>query len=84
MTRDEIAEDFGEELLFLDEPYFDEAIVGVVHRFSETVVCYDLNKIIELLMTVDEMSEEDAIEHFHYNIVGAWVGEKTPAFLEVL
>jgi len=28
------------------------------------------------------MSYEDAIEFFHYNVLGAWVGKKTPLFLK--
>jgi hypothetical protein len=49
------------------------------------VVAYNTNKIIEILML--DMGEEDslesdryldAIEHFEYNIDGAYVGEFTP------
>jgi hypothetical protein len=28
------------------------------------------------------MTEEDALEHYYYNIAGSWVGEKTPIFCE--
>ena len=27
------------------------------------------------------MSEEDALEHFYYNMIGSYVGESTPVFL---
>ena len=30
------------------------------------------------------MTEEEAIEFFYYNIVGAYMGEHTPCFAEVL
>ena len=39
-------------------------------------LCYDQDKIIEILMR--DMTEEEAIEHFHFNVVGGWVGEYTP------
>jgi hypothetical protein len=30
------------------------------------------------------MSEEDALEHFDFNVSGAYVGEKTPIYVEDL
>ena len=83
-VRDDLAEEHGEDLLFLDEEFFVKAIVGVVHQFNNTVVCYDKNMVIELLCVENEMSEEDALDYFYYNTIGAYVGEKTPAFLELL
>jgi hypothetical protein len=59
---------------------FDEAIVGVVQRMGIQAICYDQEKVIEILMR--DMSYEDAIEYFEFNIAGAWVGEATPFFLE--
>jgi hypothetical protein len=68
------------ELLTADG--FDKAIVGVVHRMDTMAICYDKNKVIEILM--EDMSYEDAIEYFDFNIAGAWVGESTPFFLETM
>lgn len=81
MTRDEIAE-FNEELMLLEPEYFDEAILGVVSRINTQAVCYDKNKIIELLMREDKMTYEEAYEHFDFNILGNWVGYYTPVYLE--
>jgi hypothetical protein len=59
---------------------FDDAIIGTVERCgSETVLCYDYNKCVEILM--EYMSEEEAVEYMDFNVVGAYVGEKTPFFL---
>ena len=58
---------------------FDEAIIGVVERLGTQAICYDTEKVIEILMR--DMSEEEAWEYFQYNIAGAWVGEHTPFFL---
>ena len=78
--RDELAQEWDTELLFLDEDEFDEAIIGVVERMGyEPVVAYDTTKIVEILsrsMTVDE-----AYEYFEFNILGSYVGSKTPAFI---
>ena len=65
-------------LLFLDG--YDDAIIGISRQFNSTSVLYDKDKIIEKLC--DDMSFEDALEYFEYNIVGAYVGEHTPTFLE--
>ena len=60
---------------------FDEAIMGVVQRFGqETVILYDTDKLIDILVHRDEMPYDDAVEFFEYNILGSWVGEETPAF----
>ena len=76
-------EDNDIELLLLDG--FDEAFVGVVTRFGidEPVAVYDRDKIIEILMR-EGSSWEQAEEHFAFNIIGAWVGDKTPFFLSSL
>jgi len=37
---------------------------------------YSKSKCIQILMK--DMSEEDALEYYEYNIVGAYMGEKTP------
>ena len=60
---------------------FDPAIRGIVSRIGqEDVICYDKTKILEILME-GGMDEEDAIEHFEYNIIGSYVGDKTPCFI---
>ena len=79
--REEIAEDYP-DLLVMDPTYLDGAIVGVVTRIGLEAVCYNSNKVIELLMTNETMTEEEAIEHMEYNMKGSWVGETTPVFLE--
>ena len=81
MTRDEIAE-FNEELLMLEPSYFDKAIVGVISNVSCEAVCYDVSKIIKILMKEDKMTEEEAREYYDFNIHGSFVGPHTPVYLE--
>jgi hypothetical protein len=57
----------------------DEAIIGVVQRMGTQAICYDTDKVIEILMR--NMTEDEAWEYFQYNIAGAWVGDHTPFFL---
>lgn len=69
---------------------FDAAIVGVCHRFHDTFVLYDRAKIIEILAAdmvelasdLEEDPETMAWEHFDFNVIGGWVGEFTPGFIE--
>ena len=60
---------------------FDEAILGVVQRMGIQAICYDQDKVIDILME-DGMSYEEAVEYFEFNIAGAWVGESTPFFMQ--
>ena len=61
---------------------FDEAIIGSITSYGrgETVL-YSTQKILEVMMERDGMTEEDAIEFFNYNIIGSYNGNGMPAFL---
>ena len=72
MLQDIIDQYADEQILIADG--FDEAVIGIDER--EMRVVYSVRKCIEILTR--DMSEEDAIEHFNYNVSGAYVGEKTP------
>ena len=77
---DRLAEEYP-DLMRMDG--FDDAILGVVERIGLQTVCYDLNKVIEILMK-QGMDEQDAWDWYQFNMLGAWVGEATPVFLETL
>jgi len=80
MIREELSDEYG-DLLFMSEAEFDEAIIGVAERIGmEAVVAYDIDKIIEILSR--DMTEEEAIEYFDFNIIGAYVGERTPIYIK--
>jgi hypothetical protein len=80
VSREQLAEDYP-DLLFCDG--LDEALVGVCHRFGqEPVALYDRRKVIEILLA-DGLSEEEAEEHFGFNIIGAFDGPHTPAFADL-
>lgn len=68
-----------EELLIADG--FDDAIIGVDD--ANIRVVYDVFKIISILIQ-DGMSTDEAFEFYEYNILGAYVGEKTPLFVKPL
>jgi len=60
----------------------EDAIIGLIELSDgEIVILYDVDKCIKVLTEKDEMTEEDAWDHYYYNIVGGYVGKKTPAFM---
>jgi hypothetical protein len=70
---DKILEWFpDEELLKADG--FDEAIIGLDDETMRLI--YSVSKCIKILEK--DMSEEDALEFFHFNVKGAYMGKKTP------
>lgn len=80
MTVEEI-EDINPEALLCDG--FDEAIIGMAERINlGPVVAYDVDKMLEIMVERDGMTYEEAIEYFDYNILGAWMGENTPVYIQ--
>jgi hypothetical protein len=69
----EIIQQYEEET-FLKADGFDEAIIGVDETTMRLI--YSVSKCIEILCR--SINEEDAIEHFNYNVRGGFVGDKTP------
>lgn len=64
---------------FIKADGFDEAIIGVS---TDIRLVYSIEKIIELLMK--DMSEDDAIDYFYFNIDGAYLGDKTPIYIHLI
>lgn len=71
---------YEDNLLKMDG--FDEAIIGIDQGIEQRLV-YDIDKIALVLMTRDEMSEEDAYDYISYNITSTYVGDKTPLVIKL-
>jgi len=80
--RDDIIELYGdhdeEGLLFADG--FDDVIIGICPNSLRIV--YSRTRCINILMK--DMNEEDAVEYAEYNTFNAYVGEKTPIWVDDL
>ena len=64
---------------------FEEAFLGISYRFGQnSIAAYDYNKCIGILMERDGMSDVEACEFFEFNVLGAWVGENTPVYIQVV
>ena len=79
MTPEQVAE-YNEDALLADG--FEKALIGVAERINlGPVAAYDVEKILEILMERDGLEYSEALEHFEYNIKGAWMGEFTPVYI---
>jgi hypothetical protein len=58
--------------------YYDVAIVG--YEANKDRLIYDEDKIIDILITREQMSIEDAIEYYEFNINGSQ-GENYPIYI---
>lgn len=73
-----------EELVFLEGPEFDRAIIGVAYSFNGVFsVCYSEPEVLNVLMQHNGMTHDEAVEYFNFNISGAYVGPSTPVFVDV-
>ena len=72
--------DDGDKLIVLHG--FSDALVGISEKFGEEPrLVYSKSRIVEILMEEDEMTEDEAVEHFYYNIIGTYMGKGTPTFI---
>ena len=80
MTLLEILEVYqDEELLMVDG--FDEAVIGVEALKMRLV--YDINKMRTILVERDKMTFEEAMDFIDHNVLGTYVGEQTPIYVEI-
>jgi len=76
---EEIVEYYSDEEI-LKADGFDDAVIGIEEGSMRLI--YSVRRCIEILITDEEMTLEDALEHFSYNVSGSYVGEKTPIWCE--
>ncbi len=86
----EVLVDIDDRILTADG--FDEALVGYVEGWfpcdsgvsQGLVAMYDSAKCIQILMDRDGMDRDEAEEFFSFNVIGAYVGGKSPVFATFL
>lgn len=62
---------------------YDDCVLGFDYSWDGVIrLIYSVDAIIKKLINEDEMTEEDAIEHFEYNMRGGYVGEQTPIWCQ--
>ena len=58
---------------------FDDALVGCTYG-ANVVAVYDIQRMIEVLVN-EGMDHDDAVEFLEYNVVSAYLGDKTPLYV---
>tara|TARA_R110000868_G_scaffold101689_3_gene279903 strand:+ start:2035 stop:2274 length:240 start_codon:yes stop_codon:yes gene_type:complete len=66
-------------MLLLDD--FDDAVMGSTLLDDELVLCYDITKCLDILIS-QGMTPDQAQEYFEYNILDAYMGKDTPIFID--
>jgi hypothetical protein len=75
----QILENYPELQLLKLPNSFDHCIIGL--EAKNHLVVYSEELIIRQLMS-EGLDFEDAYDHYSFNILGSYVGEKTPIFIE--
>jgi hypothetical protein len=62
----------------------DAAIIGVTYDKVAGCwrVCYDVSACLDILVQRDNMSYEQAVEFYNFNIFDSYYGDATPIFIE--
>jgi len=60
---------------------FEDAFIGIARQFNKPFAVYDRDKCIQSLLV--DMDVDEAEEYFQYNVEGAYIGELTPAFIQL-
>jgi hypothetical protein len=76
---EEWLEPLDRETIFFEG--LDMAIIGIAEVPDGYKVCYDIGRVLELLI-ISGMTEEEAIEYYDFNIAGSYVGPLTPTFIQ--
>jgi hypothetical protein len=80
----EIRESLPEGVIVLDNPSFDNSIIGVASNSGRVIYSYD--KMIEEYMNDNNVRDIDAIDWVEYNTIRAlsYLGPKAPIICEGL
>lgn len=76
-------EDEETSIILFESPSYDEAFVGLT---MDDRAVYDYDKMVECLITEDNMTYEEAAEFIDYNTVRSlpYVGDKGPVIIHKL
>ena len=79
VEADKLLKEREESVVFADG--LEEAFIGIGYQFNDPIAIYSKKKAIQYFVE-QGMDEEQAYEYFDYNVIGSYVGEQTPIFLE--
>jgi hypothetical protein len=79
-TLKQILENYPEAEFVKLPTEFDDCIIGL--EVSSMRIVYAEELIIRELMS-QSMEFEDAYDHYSFNILGSYIGEQTPIYIEI-
>lgn len=79
--RDQIADNGYEDVILFENPDYESAFIGIS---TGGQAVYSFDKMVDCLMTEDEMTEEEAIEFIEYNTIGSIGFEGSPIVVRSL
>lgn len=84
MNKLELLNELYPEMELISADGFDSAIIGITELkpAGVFVIVYSMSICLSILMDRDNMSYEEAVEYFDFNVAGAYVGEKTPIWVD--
>ena len=61
---------------------FDDALIGIGERCGQPALAiYSFNKMVDILILRDGMTDYEAMEYIEVNVTGGWLGPHTPIAL---
>lgn len=60
---------------------FEDAFKGYGQQFNKVLAVYDYAMCIDILINRENMTEDEAREWMEFNVLGAYLGDYTPVFL---
>ena len=60
---------------------FELAFLGFGYSFVGTYAIYNMTNCVKILMQRDEMTYDEAGEFLEFNVLGSFVGDRMPVFL---
>jgi hypothetical protein len=61
---------------------FEVAFMGLSRRCGQpTLAAFSVKKALRVLMERDGLEDDEAVEFFEFNVVGAWTGPGTPLWI---
>lgn len=63
---------------------FDDAIIGMECSGDIPRVVYSIQLMVYVLCERDGMTEDEAIEFINFNVIGSYLGEGTPIYVDIM
>ena len=64
-------------------PEYTPALLGVSYMFGEEPrLVYDYDGVLAIIMKDGDLTMDEALDYFEFNVLGAYIGPTTPCFMK--